>query len=127
MGVFCFLRMDNGYQGPERRTNSKTVLAKMVEEAVDHRVEQMEVKVMAHMDERFTELSNVFKAHVQDAFPNGDARGHREHHQSLIDSAEVAKRIRQDLIAWVIKGGIGLVLFLVGIGALEWLKRELSK
>jgi hypothetical protein len=126
---------DDEYTGPERRLTAqierrkatKTDIALMVEEAVDERVSKMESHLIDHINQKFGQLHRVFDQHVTDAFPGGDARGHREHHQSLIDSAEVAKRVRQDLFAWLLKGVVGVVLFLIGIGALEWLKRELSK
>lgn len=99
----------------------------MVEDVVDERLREVEQNLTKHMDEKFGQLNATFAQHVVDAFPSGGVHKHREHHQSLIDSAELAKRIRQDLIAWVIKGFIGLLMFLIAIGAIEWLKRELAK
>lgn len=126
--------MTDEYHGPERRlphkerrAHNNDDLALMVEEAVDERVSKMEVHLINHINQKFGQLHRVFDQHVEDAFPTGGVHKHKEHHQSLIDSAEVAKRIRQDLLAWLLKGVIGLFLLLVGLGALEWLKQELMR
>lgn len=113
--------------GPERRKTIKHDIALTVEEAVEERVSKAENKLMMHMDVKFSQIQRIFDQHVIDAFPPGGVHKHREHHQSLIDSAEVAKRIKQDLVAWIIKGSVGIVFVLIGMGALEWLQRELAK
>ena len=118
---------DKDYIGPERRKTTKTDIALMVEEAVEERVGKAENKLMNHMDTKFNQLNSTCLQHVQDAFPKGDVRGHKDHHQTLIENAEVTKQLKVDMISWLLKGGIGFVLFIIGIGALEWIKRELAK
>lgn len=83
-------------------------------------LEDMQKSINQHIDNSVNKL-------VKDAFPEGPIYKHKEFHESRIKNAENSDKIRTDLMSWAFKGVIGLVIFLIGIGALEWLKREMSK
>jgi hypothetical protein len=122
----------------------------MVTESVDERVAQAEDRIINHVNQAnaqaqasmtlaltraMDDIKQSMHAHVDSkiadlthsAFPEGPIYKHREFHESRIRNAENNERIKGDLMSWAFKGVIGLFLILVGSGALEWLKRELSK
>lgn len=99
----------------------------MIREAIDQRIGETEERLKDHMDEKINEIRKIFSDHVSDAFPAGPLVMHRAYHEKRIKSSEATERIKTDLFGWIIKGAIGVVFVLVGMGALEWLKREISK
>jgi hypothetical protein len=107
----------------ERRSVSMDRVSLMIEESAAETTS----KLMHHMDVKFGQIHKLFQDHVESTFPPGPLHKHKEHHQGLIDSAESMKKLRQDLIGWVVKGGLGILFMLIGMGALEWIKRELSR
>lgn len=118
------------YYGPERRLVAPLTqdrVALMIEEAVDKRLSTMESKLMAHIDSKFNDIHKVFTDHVEETFPPGPLHKHKAYHEGRIKSAEASEKIKFDLIGWGLKGSLMMVFMLVGWGALEWLKRELSK
>lgn len=99
----------------------------MIRDAVDKRIGEAEDRLKEHMDEKINEIRKIFASHVTDAFPEGPLVMHRRYHEGRIKSAETTEKIKTDLFGWAVKGVLGIVLLLVGMGALEWLKREMSK
>lgn len=127
------------YRGPERRIISRHEVADMVAEELDVRLAAFETNLMNHINVKFGqfELSTTSKLtqavneaidkHIDDAFPPGPLHKHKEQHQKHIDAAEAGKKIKMDIQIWAIRGIIIFFLALVGIGAKEWLLRELGK
>jgi hypothetical protein len=113
----------NSFSGPDRRSVSLDKVSLMIEESAADTTS----KLMQHMDVKFGQIHKLFADHIDGAFPPGPLHKHKEHHQGLIESAESMKKLRQDLIGWTVKGGLGILFMLVGMGALEWIKRELTK
>lgn len=111
------------YSVADRRSVSMERVSLMIQESAA----ETTATLMQHMDGKFEQIHKLFQDHVENTFPPGPLHRHKEHHQGLIDSAESMKKLRQDLMGWVVKGGIGIVFVLIGMGALEWLKRELSR
>lgn len=99
----------------------------MIRDAVDKRIGEAEDRLKEHMDEKINEIRKIFTSHVDEAFPDGPLVMHRRYHEGRIKSAETTEKIKTDLFGWAVKGVFGIVLLLIGMGALEWLKREMSK
>ncbi len=105
-------------------------VALLVEESVDERVARATTEIKAHIDLKFGQMhlattqtiAQSIEAHIDAAFPTRELHKHREFHQGKIDAANTAKKVKDDLFLWAVKGAIGVALFLVGIGAVEWLK-----
>ena len=115
------------FDGAERRALTPDRVALMIEEALEERISKMESRMLAHMDLKFGQFHKLFTDHVEEAFPPGPLLKHRMDHEGRIRAAATREKIRDDLWAWGIKGAVGLMLFLFAMGALEWIKREISK
>jgi hypothetical protein len=135
---------------PERRKTdrrgqsvTRAHVADMVAEEMDSQLSNSASSIILHFDAKMGQLhksiadmidkaveksiDKAIEAHVATAFPPGPLHKHKEHHQGLIDSAESMKKLRQDLLGWAVKGVFTVALLLIGMGALEWVKRELTK
>lgn len=103
--------------------DSRQRIKYMVEVAVKQAMEEHEVKVRQHLDDRFDEL----KAIMLSAFPNGDPIGHKEFHQKQIeymnDRIALWKEIRSKSIIGILWAGAGFIAMAV----LEYVKRGLLK
>lgn len=127
------------HNGPERRSVSRHEVADMVAEELDARLSTTESNLINHinikmgqfemsMTSKMTEIVNdAIDKHIDDAFPPGPLHKHKEQHQKHIDAAENGKKIKLDIQIWAIRGGLGILFLLVGLGAKEWLLRELAK
>ena len=99
----------------------------MIQESIDERMTESERRLVEHIDQKFAEVRKMFTDHVEEAFPSGPLHKHKAYHEGRIRSAQATEQIKTDLIGWIIKGALGIVFFLLAVGALEWIKRELSK
>lgn len=118
---------------------SRHEVADMVAEELDIRLASFETNLMNHINVKFGqfELSTTSKLtqavneaidkHIEDAFPPGPLHRHKEQHQKHIDAAANTKRIWLDVQLWAIRGVLAFVLLLLGLGAKEWMLRELGK
>jgi hypothetical protein len=134
------LTVNDQTQLPERRANILTEekVLLMIANAVTTQAAQTEDRLGKHidarfeaafkrMDERISAIQDVFTDHVQEAFPEGPLYGHRMDHEGRITWHKTKEKLVQDLLSWLVKGGVGIVFLLIGIGAMEWIKRELTK
>jgi hypothetical protein len=125
------------YTGPERRLTREEVLL-MISNAVTTQAAQTEERLGKHidakfeaafkqMDERISAIQDVFTDHVNEAFPDGPLVGHKLDHEGRIKWSKTKEKLAEDMLAWIVKGAVGIVFLLVGLGALEWIKREFTK
>lgn len=115
------------YCGPERRASiSLDRVALLIEEAVDERIAKMEDKLMLHINQRTSDIHVMMQTHISEAFPHGPLHKHREYHQGKIESAELAGKIKSDILGWVAKGVLAFVMGLLFLGAKDWMQKELG-
>lgn len=103
------------------------LLAKTETNLINHfnaKLAQFELSVTSKVS---ADIKAAIDSHVEEAFPPGPLRDHQRSHQSQIDAVENRKKISLDVQIWAIRGVIGFVLFLVAVGAKEWLLREIAK
>ena len=100
------------YKGPERRNISNETA--------------METRLLAHIDERIDRIEEALRGHVSDAFPASDVHGHRLYHESVMRSVDSARRIREDLALWVVKGGLTILALFLLAGLVEYLRRAVA-
>jgi hypothetical protein len=115
--------LPDGYAGPERRIQSRTI--EEVEMAFDRKLRDHEEREQKRIKELFEEL-------VSDAFPDGLVK-HRDYHQSKIDAAkeeaEFWKAAKMELtkvgvsaLAGVVKAVLVLavvgLMYKLGLGAI---------
>lgn len=91
----------------------------LVQESVRVEIQSAEKRILEKLDEKFGSFQ-------EDAFPPGPLHKHKEYHESKIDSAETAKKIKNDLIGWAVKGIVTIMLALMGWGALDYLGKALK-
>lgn len=106
---------------------SRDTVTVMVTNAVENRVKAMEERLIGQFTSTTEQIRAILTQHVSDAFPSGSLHKHREYHEERIKASDAADRIKADLVSWSIKGIVGLLIVLVGLGAMEWFKRELIK
>ena len=120
------------YEGPDRRssdgTASKTLLTEdrvqlLIQHAVTAALQQQQDRILAAMDERFEELRATFK----DAFPGGDAAGHRLAHEKAIRNAGWWDRIKADAVSKTVTGSVWVFLVFVAVAVWEHIKSEARK
>lgn len=111
----------------------------MVAEALEYPLAQMETNLINHVNLKLGQfelsvtsslkkvVDEAIDKHIEDAFPDGPLHQHKGHHQRLIENANNGKKIKLDMQIWALRGVIGFVLFLLFMGAKEWLIRELAK
>lgn len=94
-------------------------IKQLVQESVRVEIQSAEKRILEKLDEKFDKF-------VQETFPEGPLHKHKEYHESKIDSAETAKKIKTDLIGWAVKGILTIIITLVGWGALDYLGKALK-
>ena len=78
------------------------------------------------LDERISAIQDVFTDHVQEAFPDGPLVGHKLDHEGRIKWAETKQKLGVDLLRYSLLGAVGFVFVLLGLGALEYIKRAIT-
>lgn len=72
-------------------------------------------KLDQKFDKHVTTQSNDLKTAMDNAFPEGDASGHRRHHEALIKAAEERAKfwgtMRTEIAKWGLIGFLGWVLY----------------
>ena len=113
------------YIGPEPRQSALTEdrVALMIEHAVSTALKSHEQHLTLHMDKQFALLRQSFA----DAFPGGDAHGHRLAHERAISKATWWDKAKSDAFSKVASAGIWAVVVFLAIAAWEHVKQEARK
>ena len=123
---------------PDRRsamTEEKVLL--LIANAMTANTAEMEARIIKaindNVDEKVTALSkrvddmhDVFEDHIQEAFPDGPLVGHKLDHEGRIKWAETKQKLGVDLLRYSLLGAVGFVFILLGLGALEYVKRAIA-
>lgn len=93
-----------------------------IAEYVDRGMDQLEEKLIKHVDRRFDELADLLRG----AFPEGDLTKHRLEHERRIEAEADLKSLRRSLIE---KGAFGLIAALLAMNweAIKMAVREFFK
>jgi hypothetical protein len=125
-------------QLPERRTGlTEEKVLLMIANAMTANTAAMEERIIKaindNIDEKVTALSkrvddmhDVFEDHVQEAFPGGPLVAHKLDHEGRMRWAETKQKLGVDLIRYSMLGAVGFVFILLGLGALEYIKRAIQ-
>lgn len=122
---------------PERRaglTEEKVLL--MISNAVSVQTAAMEERIIeaidkkfdsrfSELDERVSAIQDVFTDHVQEAFPEGPLLGHKLDHEGRLKWARTKERIAEDLVIWSVRGAVGTVVLLIGLGVVSWFQKNI--
>ena len=119
------------YEGPERRgpgSSGNKALSEdrvrlLIQQSVADALQQQQDRILAAMDERFADLRATFK----DAFPEGDAAGHRIAHEKAIRNAGWWDRIKGEAISKTVTGSVWVFLAFVAVAVWEHVKNEARK
>lgn len=108
---------------PERRAETSVMLA-LVQTVHDDvkKLQQNHVdldhKLTQHMTEGTMELAREISKMMVDAFPEGDPKGHRKHHEAVIAKAEARAAFWKKMLEEISK--YGLLGFLGWLVTLAW-------
>jgi hypothetical protein len=116
-------------------TEEKVLL--LIANAMTANTAEMEARIIKaindNIDETVTALSkrvddmhDVFEDHVQEAFPGGPLVAHKLDHEGRMKWAETKQKLGVDLIRYSMLGAVGFVFILLGLGALEYIKRAIQ-
>lgn len=119
------------YEGPERRgpgSSGNKALSEdrvrlLIQQSVADALQQQQDRILAAMDERFADLRSTFK----DAFPDGDAAGHRIAHEKAIRNASWWDRIKADAVSKTAAASVWVFLAFVAVAVWEHVKNEARK
>jgi hypothetical protein len=78
------------------------------------------------LDERVSAIQDVFTDHVQEAFPGGPLVAHKLDHEGRLKWQETKQKLGVDLLRYSMLGAVGFVFILLGLGALEYIKRAIT-
>jgi hypothetical protein len=95
----------------------------MIEQAVTTALKAHEEHLTAHMDKQFAALQATFAQ----AFPGGDAHGHRLAHERAIRDASAWDRIKADAISKALTGGFLVALGWLVLAVWEAFKHEVRR
>ena len=73
------------------------------------------------------ELKSMREELVAEAFPAGDAKGHKDYHTATMDAIADRKALVKDMRNNVAKAVLWLILVLLGNAVWEYFKREAQK
>jgi hypothetical protein len=124
------------WDGEERRSFRREDIADMVAEELDSIMADTQSAIIRHIDAKTGQLHLAIKAdidaaiakHEEKAYPDGvPLHKHKEYHASKEESSQNFKRLKQDLAGWMVKGVVGTVILLLGMGAMTWLQGQLAR
>jgi hypothetical protein len=122
---------------PDRRaglTEEKVLL--LISNAMTTNTAAMEERIIKAIDEkfdsRFNELSesvaavhDVFEKHIDEAFPEGPLLGHKIDHEGRLKWQRTKERVAEDLVIWSVRGVVGTVVVLIGLGVVAWFQKNI--
>ena len=75
-------------------------------------------------EDRLTELEAMLKDHVGEAFPGGDAEGHRRAHEAMIELTNEKRRLRAAIMEKTLSGLVWSLVIALGVAAWEYIKDQ---
>lgn len=108
---------------PERRSETSALLALLQTvhddvKAMHQNYVDLDHKLTQHMADETMELATEIAKVMSDAFPEGDPKGHRRHHEAVIAKAEARAAFWKKLLEEISK--YGLIGFLGWLVTLAW-------
>ena len=93
---------------------------------IKHDVTSMRLELNSHIHTEPKEWTIVLGNLMKEAFPEGDADGHRRFHEASITAAEERAvfwaDLRRSVAKWGLFGFLGWILLRLGDGFLVWLQ-----
>lgn len=101
----------------ERRQETAAVLALVQAihdeiKTIQQNLDKLDSRLTKHMTDETMELAQEISRLMADAFPEGDPKGHRKHHEAVIAKAEARAEFWKKLSFEISKGGL--------LGFLTW-------
>ena len=106
---------------PERRAEISALLALVQNihadvKSLHNSTKNLDKRLTAHMLSESVELAEAVTKLLTAAFPEGDATGHRKHHEAVIAKAEARAKFWRKMAEEITKYGLlGLVGWLVAV------------
>ena len=131
--------MDPNITPPERRaglteervllliSNAMTVNTAAMEERIIKAIDDKFDSRFDELNERVSDMQDVFTDHVEQAFPGGPLVAHKLDHEGRLKWQETKQKLGVDLLRYSMLGAVGFVFILLGLGAVEWIKQGITK
>lgn len=98
---------------PDRRQPTEAEIISEMMERLMERMDRYDAKLSEHMANETVEMKAMLQEALHASFPEGDADGHRRHHEALIRKAEENAKFWHEMRVAVGKwAGLGLLTFL---------------
>lgn len=117
-----------GTDGAERRSHPEFGISEdraqlLIRGAIEASLRAHESEIVRQMDSRFAELTDL----VRSAFPEGDPLGHRRSHEREIEAAKGWEKLKADMLAKVLTGGVWAAIAWLALITFEAIKQEVKK
>ena len=89
---------------------------------VETRLDDMEQRLVAHMDAKFGEVRTFFLS----GFPEGDAILHREYHREQIDLMKSRKALNRAVLEKLVSGGAWSALLAMAAALWMWVQSHMG-
>ena len=89
---------------------------------VDARLDDMEKRLVDHMDAKFGEVCTLFLS----GFPEGDAVLHREYHKEQIELLKSRKALNRAVLEKLVSGGAWSALLAMTAALWMWIQSHLG-
>lgn len=111
--------MSGAEYNDERRRSDNLVIELM--QAIKEKVESIDSRLTRHIAEE----TQKFHEMMNNAFPNGDAHGHRVAHEAFLREMEDRHELRKALIEKLVTGGVWTAIGVIVSISWYWLKGHL--
>ena len=89
---------------------------------VDGRFDDLEQRLVAHMDAKFGEVRTLFLS----GFPEGDAILHREYHKEQIELMKSRKALNRAVLEKLVSGGAWSALLAMAAALWMWIQSHMG-
>ena len=89
---------------------------------VESRLDDMEKRLVAHMDTKFGEVRTLFLS----GFPEGDAILHREYHKAQIELMKSRKALNRAVLEKLVSGGAWSALLAMAAVLWMWIQSHMG-
>lgn len=89
---------------------------------VESRLDDMEHRLVAHMDTKFGEVRTLFLS----GFPEGDAILHREYHKEQIELLKSRKALNRSVLEKLVSGGAWSALLAMAAALWMWVQSHMG-
>ena len=89
---------------------------------VDGRFDDLEQRLVAHMDTKFSEVRTLFLS----GFPEGDAILHREYHKEQIELMKSRKALNRAVLEKLVSGGAWSALLAMAAALWMWIQSHMG-